>query len=62
MDRLVTSYMQGVLDLHDLLIGQIDKIVKSSKAQHNDSALPRSREAEEEYGFCNRNSGMQYFL
>ena len=55
------SVEKDVLDSDDVLIGQIDNIMQSSKAKNHNSSLPILDETDEESALCNENSGMQYF-
>ena len=55
------SVEQDALDSDDVLIGQIDNIIQSSKTQNINSSLPILDETDEESALCNENNDMQYF-
>ena len=55
------SVEQDVLDSDDILIGQIDNIMQSSKTQNINSSLPILDETDEESALCNENNDMQCF-
>ena len=55
------SVDQYALGSDDVLIGQIDNIMHSSKTQNINSSLPILDETDEESALCNENNDMQYF-